>query len=190
MITSYGINIWDNHGQRYDHTYVESTDPSYYKKLIIQEDDKKFPEPLLDIMIDYMKGAPIPFYTNTSVRVERSIFDFQGKLNHFYIPRETVTKEMKELEELRKEVKELRELSSKHQVESLLLRQGMDVLEKTHQQALTELAEQKTLVKVLTGSLGRIVDKPTLEMNNKNRLVQVESVPTNPTQLTNPFDTL
>ena len=190
MITSYGINIWDNHGQRYDHTYIESTDPSYYKKIIIQEDDKKFPEPLSDILIDSMKGAPIPFYTNTSVRVEKSIFDFQNKLNHFYLPRATVTKEMKELEELRKEIKELRERAIRQEQEISAVRVDLRELQQTHQETVTELAEQKTLVKVLTGSLGRIVDKPTLEMNNKNRLVQVESVPTNPTQLTNPFDTL
>ena len=191
MITSYAINIWDNHGQRYDHQYVESTDPSYYKKIIIQEDDKKFPEPLSDIIIDYMKGAPIPFYTNTNVRVERSIFDFQHKLNHFYLPRETVSKDMKELETLRKEVLELRGLSSCHKIETLRLREGFEALEKTHEQTLNQLAEQKTLVKVITGSLERLLDKE--EITNKNRIEPYDPVAlptTNPTQPTNPFDTL
>ena len=163
MITSYGINIWDNHGQRYDHQYVESTDPSYYKKIIIQEDDKKFPEPLPDIMIDYIKGAPIPFHTITGSRVERSIFDFQTKLNHLYIPRTTVSKDMAELETLRKEVAELRGLSSTRLTEIQRLREGMEVLEKTHDETIQELKEQKSLTKVLHGSLDKL-----LSYNDKN----------------------
>jgi hypothetical protein len=184
MQISHAIHIWDNHGQRYDHNYVEVGDPSYYKTLTIQEDTAKYPEPLSDLMIDFIKGAQLPFYRLPShQRIEPSLFDFQTRLNHFYVSRESVRKDMAELEKLRTEVIALRAANEEQKKEIGVLRHGMETLEQTHRQTSEELAEQKALTKVLRMAL------EALEKKEKNNVCQ-PSEPICPVARLNPFDEL
>ena len=178
--TTYTLNLWDNHGQMYTYSYnarSSNVDPT----MTIHEDSKRYPDPLPDIMIDYIKSNP---FTQAPIQA------FQTKLNHLYIPRSTVSKDLQELEELRKEVAELRKHSNSQQKEILAMRKGMEVLEETYTTTCEELKEQKSITKVLKGSLEALLDNSrTIEKEEVIDPVALPETQANPTQ-NNPFDTL
>lgn len=148
--TQYSFSIWDNHGQKYNNTY--SNQSSSNQTITITEDNEKYPEPLSDIVIDFIKGAP-NYWSE-----ENSIPTFKQKLETFYVSRDSVAEEKKELLALREEVAKLRTLTQTQQEKILLQTSHLDSLSQKFDKSQTEFKDQLSLTKTLQRSLENLMD--------------------------------
>lgn len=165
---SYNLSVWDNHGQKYTNTF-NNNNGGQPQILTIIEDDLKYPHPLSDIVIDFIKGSPTYSYPH-----DNSIPTFKQKLETTFLPRVEVEKEMKELSQLRVEVEKLRALSSSQQQLITGLGSKLETLSGEYKSSQENLKDQVALTKTLQRSLEKLLD--TFEKNEESSSIVVDPI--------------